>query len=48
VHRADDLHAGRVHRHEDLGLLLVRVGASGLVRTITIMILQRGSPAPEM
>jgi hypothetical protein len=48
VHRAEDLDAGRVHGHQDLGLLLVGCGASGLVRTMTIMILQRGSPAPEM
>ena len=47
VHRPEDLDAGGVDGHQDLRLL--QVGrASGLVRTMVIMILQRGSPAPEM
>jgi len=46
-HRPDDGQPGRVHRHQDLRL--AELGrASGLVCTIRIMILQRGSPAPEM
>ena len=46
-HRADDVHAGRVGGHQDLRLAQVRRGL-GLVWTMAIMILQRGSPAPEM
>ena len=48
VHRAEDLDARRVHRDEDLRLLAGGWRPSGLVRTMQIMILQRGSPAPEM
>jgi hypothetical protein len=41
-------HARGVHRHQDLRLLLVGVGVGAGACTIVIMILQRGSPAPEM
>jgi hypothetical protein len=34
MHRPEDLHAGRVHRDQDLRLLELRRGASGLVLTM--------------
>jgi len=46
-HGAEDLDSERVHGNQDLRLLQMARGV-GIVLTITIMILQRGSPAPEM
>jgi hypothetical protein len=47
VHRAEDLDPG-VSIGTRICDCCLCGGASGLVRTMVIMILQRGSPAPEM